>query len=93
MLILLSGCSHRSQDVDTMKADPQYAHLQEELHVYVQYEGDKSHMGSCFSRAVKLIRVVRQIQNVWVEEFRTCEERSGEEECEGRKGNEGVSGY
>ncbi len=36
----------------------QYAHLQDELHVYCVYEGDKSQMGACFSRAVKLIRLV-----------------------------------
>ena len=41
-----------------MATDPQYTHLQEDLHVYCHYEGDKSHMGPCFARAVKLIRVV-----------------------------------
>jgi len=41
-----------------MATDPQYAHLLEDLHVYAVYEGDKAHMGSCFSKAVKLIRVV-----------------------------------
>jgi len=41
-----------------MAADPQHAHLLEELHVFAQYEGDKSLMGSCYSRAVKLIRLV-----------------------------------
>jgi hypothetical protein len=46
------------QEKESLANDPQYGHLQEELHVYVQYEGDKTHMGPCFSRAVKLIRVV-----------------------------------
>jgi len=46
------------QDEKTMAADPQHAHLLEQLHVYAQYEGDKSLMGSCYSRAVKLIRLV-----------------------------------
>jgi hypothetical protein len=46
------------QEPATMATDPQYAHLLEELHVYVQYEGDRQHMGACYSRAVKLIRLV-----------------------------------
>lgn len=46
------------QEPETMATDPQFAHLAEDLHVYVQYEGDKMHMGQCYSRAVKLIRLV-----------------------------------
>lgn len=47
-----------NQDAETMATDPQFAHLTEDLHVYAQYEGDKMHMGQCYSRAVKLIRLV-----------------------------------